>query len=161
MLILFFIGAALLVLIDQLTKLAVCQFVQGVATIPLIPDVFHFTYHRNTGAAFGIMQGQFGVFFVVTVLVVAAVVAYVLLKRPKSLWLTLSLTLLTGGALGNFVDRLFRGYVVDFLDFRLIYFPIFNGADCFVVCGAILLMAYVVFVEGKETKKAKKEQQEE
>ena len=66
-------------------------------------------------------------------------------KKPQNKLLVISLTMLTGGALGNFIDRIFRGYVVDFLDFCLINFPIFNVADCFVVIGAILIAIYILF----------------
>lgn len=107
----------------------------------------------------GLLQGQLWLFFLVTILVVVFVTVYVIKKRPANPLLITSLTLVVGGALGNFIDRLFRGYVVDFLDFSGLYFPyIFNLADCFVVCGAFLLAFYVIFIEGKEKKQ--KETQE-
>ena len=84
---------------------------------------------------------------------IVGIVFFLVKKRPKNLCLNISLVLLSGGALGNFADRLFRGYVVDFLDFRLIHFPVFNLADCFVVCGAFLLAFYVIFLEGKDKKR--------
>lgn len=150
---LYFLGIILLVAVDQLSKFLVCQFLPFRNTIPLWDNVFHLTHQRNTGAAWGILENQFALFFVVTVLVVAVVTIYLIKKRPKNLCLNFSLTLLVGGALGNFIDRMFRGFVVDFLDFRLIHFPVFNMADCFVVCGAILLVFYVIFLEGKEKSK--------
>lgn len=152
MLVLYFLGVALLFAVDQLSKLAVCRFVEPVHTIPLWKNVFHFTYLENRGAAFGIMQNQFVFFYIVTALVIIGVTAYMVTKRPKNLWLATSLTLLVGGALGNLADRLFRGFVVDFLDFRLINFAVFNLADCFVVCGAAVLAGYIIFVEGREKK---------
>lgn len=149
MLVLYIVGSLLLFAVDQISKLLVCKFVQPALTIPLWKQVFHLTYLENRGAAFGILQNKFIFFYIITVLVLLAVLLYVIKKRPQSRVLNISLALLSGGALGNFVDRLFRGYVVDFLDFRLINFPVFNLADCFVVCGAFLLAAYIIFVEGK------------
>ena len=121
---------------------------EKVETIPLIENVFHLTYCENRGAAFGILQNRFGLFFCITAVVLVAVTVYMIKKRPQNLCLNLSVTLLVGGALGNFIDRIFRGFVVDFFDFRLIHFAIFNVADCFVVCGAVLLAWYLIFVEG-------------
>ena len=149
MLLLFFIGIILLVLIDQLTKLLVINTIKGVETLPLIQDVFHLTYWENRGAAFGMLQNQRVFFVVLTILIVLAVVIFMIVKKPKSLMLCMSLTLLMGGAIGNFIDRALKGYVVDFLDFRLINFPIFNAADCFVVVGAVLLAVYLIFMEDK------------
>ena len=153
MLALYSIVATILAVIDQLSKLAVIQFVKPARTIPLWKDVFHLTYCENRGAAFGILQNAFFLFFIITVLVVVGVTVYLVKTRPKSRLLTLSLALLVGGALGNFIDRLFRGFVVDFFDFRLINFAIFNFADCCVVCGACLLAFYVIFLDKKQEEK--------
>lgn len=149
MLSIFFVGIILLVGIDQLTKLLVINTIKSAGTIPLIKDVFHLTYWENRGAAFGILQNQRIFFIVITVAVVLGVCVFMVKKKPESFMLTGSLTLLIGGALGNFLDRLIKGYVVDFLDFRLIDFPIFNAADCFVVVGAVLLAVYLIFMEDK------------
>lgn len=160
MLILYFLGVVLLFALDQLSKVAVCNLVEPIHTIPLWNNVFHFTYVENRGAAFGIMQNQFAFFYIVTALVILGVTVYMVAKRPKNLWLTSSLTLLVGGALGNLADRLLRGFVVDFLDFRIIHFPVFNLADCFVVCGAVILACYIIFVEGRENKPEETEKAE-
>ena len=149
MLLLFFIGIILLVGIDQFTKLLVINTIKDVDTVPLIQDVFHLTYWENRGAAFGILQNQRVFFIILTVAVVLGVCLFMIIKKPKSLVLNVSLTLLIGGAIGNFLDRLIKGYVVDFLDFRLIDFPIFNAADCFVVIGAVMLAIYLIFLEDK------------
>lgn len=149
----FFVGIAALLLLDQLTKWIVLNTLTKVDTVALIDGIFHLTYCENRGAAFGIMQNRVWFFVVVTVAVFVAVIWYMIKYKPKNKWLNFSLTLLMGGALGNFVDRIFRGYVVDFLDFRLINFPIFNVADCFVVIGAILLAFYMIFSEYEKEKK--------
>ena len=147
---LYSIGVILLVLIDQFSKWAVVKNLMPLESIPLWENVFHLTYCENRGAAFGILQNKFGLFYVITALVVIAVTWYMVKKRPASRLLAISLTLLVGGAIGNLIDRIFRGFVVDFFDFCLIGFPIFNPADCFVVCGAVLLAYYVIFIEGKK-----------
>ena len=149
----FFVGIAALLLLDQLTKRIVLNTLTKVDTVALIDGIFHLTYCENRGAAFGIMQNRVWFFVVVTVAVFVAVIWYMIKYKPKNKWLNFSLTLLMGGALGNFVDRIFRGYVVDFLDFRLINFPIFNVADCFVVIGAILLAYHIIFSEYEKEKK--------
>ena len=152
MLVLFYIGIILLVLIDQLTKLIVINNMELHQSIPLIKDVFHLTRYHNSGAAWGMLEGQRAFFIIITVLVVGGVCIYMSVKRPKNLMMNFSLTLLIGGAIGNFIDRLSKGYVVDFLDFRLIDFPIFNAADCFVVVGAVCLAVYLIFLEDKSKK---------
>ena len=149
----FFIGIAVLLLLDQITKWIVLKTLVSVDTVALIDGVFHLTYCENRGAAFGIMQNQVWFFVIVTIVVLTAVIWYMIKHKPENKWLNYSLTLLIGGALGNFIDRIFRGYVVDFLDFRLINFPIFNVADCFVVAGAILLAFYLIFSEYEKEKK--------
>jgi len=149
---LYFLGAVILSGIDQLSKLLVLRYIKPEDTIPLLKGIFHLTYCENRGAAFGILQGRFGLLFITTLLVIIAVTVYMIKKRPQSLTLTTSVTLLIGGAIGNLIDRVCRGFVIDFLDFRLIHFPIFNIADCFVVCGAILLVIYVLFIEEHKDK---------
>lgn len=154
MLVVFFVGVILLLAVDQLSKWVVLHTLTGVESFPLINGVFHLTYCENRGAAFGILQNQVWVFVAITIAVLAAVIYYMLRVRPKNKWLNISLMLLVGGALGNFIDRIYRGYVVDFFDFCLINFPIFNVADCFVVVGAVMLAVYLIFSEyQKENRK--------
>lgn len=152
MLLFFIIGAVFLVGIDQITKLAALKSIKPLGTLPLISDVFHLTYWENKGAAFGILQNQRIFFLIITTLVLIGVICFIVIKKPKSLMLNFALTLLVGGAAGNFIDRALKGYVIDFLDFRLISFPIFNAADCFVVTGAALLAVYLIFFDGKKEK---------
>ncbi|MBQ3226363.1 MAG: signal peptidase II [Clostridia bacterium] len=149
---LFFVGVGGLLLLDQLSKWLVLETLTKVDTQALIEGVLHFTYCENRGAAFGILENQIWFFIVITVLVLFGVGYYMVRYRPTSKWLNGSLLLLTGGALGNFVDRIFRGYVIDFIDFRLIDFAIFNVADCFVVVGACMLAIYMIFSEYKKEK---------
>ena len=160
-LILFFaVGAALLLGVDQLVKYLVIRYVMPVSTVPIIENVFHLTYLENYGAAFGVLQNKLWIFIPITVVFVGFVVFYLVKRRPTSRLQIVSLTLLVGGALGNFLDRIVRGYVVDMFDFRLIHFAIFNCADVFVVVGTVLLALYLVFVEDAKKRKGPSERRD-
>lgn len=137
---LYYIIALVAVIIDQLTKYLVVTKMELGQSIPLIADVFHLTSHRNMGAAFGILQNQRALFIVITIAVIVGII--VSLKRigtsqPR---VSLALSLVLGGAVGNFIDRVSTGKVVDFLDFTLINFPIFNVADAAITVGVGLLI---------------------
>lgn len=136
---LFYLIALIIVVIDQVTKAIIVRTMALSETIPLIEGVFHITSHRNRGAAFGILQDARVFFIIVTIIVVAAIIWYMPRLRQHKLSLT-ALSLILGGAVGNFIDRLLQGEVVDFLDFRLINFPIFNVADSAIVIGVSLLL---------------------
>lgn len=133
--------------IDQWTKGLAFYKLKGKPEFPLWNDVFVLQYLENRGAAFGILQNQ-RIFLVVLTLVVFVGLVYLYSRIPsgkKFLPLYVMDLLLMAGALGNLVDRLIRGYVVDFLYFKWINFPIFNIADCYVVISAIvsaLLMGF-------------------
>ena len=135
------------VLADFLTKKVVVSNMKLYESLPVIKDVFHFTYVQNTGAAWSIFSGRTSILGIVSAVAVIVIVVYVIVKKPKSKLLLLSLSMIAGGGLGNMIDRFALGYVVDFLDFRLIDFPVFNVADIFVVCGAGLLILYMLFEE--------------
>ena len=155
MLIPFFIGVVCITLFDQLTKLIVLSELTKVSTVELIEKVFYFTYCENTGAGFSIFAEHTGVLAAVSCCVIVAMILYVVLKKPQSRVLNVALTFLVGGAIGNLIDRVRLGFVVDFLDFRLIDFPIFNVADCFVTIGAALFIVYIIFIDGKQAKEKK------
>jgi signal peptidase II len=131
---------------DRVSKVICRQYLRPLGSIPVIKGVFHLTYVENTGAAFGMLQGNTW-FLILTSVLVSAVVAYLIWKiKPENRYVKISLALILGGALGNLVDRVLLGYVVDFLDFRI--WPVFNIADSCVVVGAILL-GYFVVVKGE------------
>lgn len=138
------IAAAGLVGLDQWTK---CLAAEHLAQpISLWPDVFELQYCENRGVAFGMLQGQCWVFIPLTLIVVIALV--VMLFRSEwrhSRIFSVSAALIVAGGIGNLIDRIFHGFVTDFLYFKLIDFPIFNVADCYVTIGAILLFAYLLF----------------
>ena len=138
----FLIGFVILVGLDQWTKGLVVRYLKGNPPAVLWEGVFEFRYSENRGAAFGILQGKQWFFL----LVAAAVVIVILLFLSRIPWrkryapLFFALVLLCSGAVGNVIDRAVRGFVVDFFYFRLIDFPIFNVADCYVVVSAALLL---------------------
>ncbi len=135
-----------IIALDQYTKhLAITELVKY-DTLPLIESVFHLTFVENRGAAFGIMQNQRWFFIIITMIIFIVAAFYFIKYRPTNRLLLLSVSMIMGGALGNFVDRLRFGYVVDFLDFTLIKFPVFNIADSFIVIGTILMAYYVIFI---------------
>ena len=147
-----FIGCVLLILLDQVTKLLVLQNLKGQNPVTLIPDVFQLLYVENRGAAFGILQNRQWVFLIITVIVLAALL-WALPKIPQErhfLPLTLCLCFIGAGAVGNMIDRIFRGYVVDFFYFKLIDFPVFNVADIYVTTAAVILIVLIVFLYKEE-----------
>ena len=149
--------AAILVAVDQLTKFWAYSSLRLTDTIPLIENVLHFTYHENTGAAFSIMSGRTVLLAVVTGVVILGGIWCMVTRRIEGKLLNASVALIIAGGLGNLIDRVFRGFVVDFIDFRLINFPVFNFADICVVVGTGILMVYFLFIEGRSLSTQKKE----
>jgi signal peptidase II len=144
----YYLIAIAVVALDQLTKYLVVKNMELGQSIPLIPDVFHLTSHRNMGAAFGILQNQRWLFLLITIAVVIGITVSLVRIGRNQPRVSLALSLVLGGALGNFIDRLLTGKVVDFLDFTLIHFPIFNVADAAITVGVALLLLDVA-LEGK------------
>ncbi len=147
-----FIGCLLLVVLDQFTKVLALQNLKGQEPITIIPDVFQLLYVENRGAAFGILQNKQWVFLIITAIVLAALIwALPRMSRERHfLPLRLCLCFISAGAVGNMIDRIFRGYVVDFFYFKLIDFPVFNVADIYVTTSAIVLIFLIVFLYKEE-----------
>ncbi len=131
-----------LVALDQITKYGASSVLKGTRGVSAIPGVFEFLYVENRGAAFGILENRQWIFIVIAlVMTAAAVYGYLYLPTGRHFTpLRICLVLISSGALGNMLDRMIRHYVVDFLYFSLIDFPVFNLADCYVVIGAVLLI---------------------
>lgn len=149
----FLAGTALLTALDQWTKKLAVAHLKGQEPFVIWDGVFELFYSENRGAAFGMLQGKHGFFFLVAALVFIAVL-YAMWKLPgtvRYLPLRCCLTLIAAGAAGNLIDRVVQGYVVDFLYFKLIDFPIFNVADCYVtVATAVLLFLFLAFYSDEE-----------
>ena len=155
------------VAIDQATKWIVMLNMELGESIPLIKDVFHFTYIRNAGASFGSFSESRWVFMVISTVMIAAMIFYLVKYRPQKKLLYIPVSMIIGGGIGNMIDRLFygesfgNGTVVDFLDFCAfpnLWMWIFNVADAFVVVGAGILFVYLlidIINEEKEKKSVK------
>ena len=132
--------------LDQLTKFLASKNLELNNPLPIIKGVFNLTLVYNRGAAFGIFKNQFYLFILSSI--AAVILIYSVLKKNKRNNLyTFSLSLILGGALGNLIDRIFLGYVVDFLDFRI--WPVFNFADSAITLGALLL-GWQIFITEKK-----------
>ncbi|MEH7084543.1 signal peptidase II [Neobacillus drentensis] len=152
-LVFYYLIALFVILLDQITKWLIVSKMYLGESIPIIDNIFYITSHRNRGAAWGILQGQMWLFYVITIVVIVAIMYY-LYKAAKGKWiLGVSLALMLGGAIGNFIDRVIRKEVVDFIHTYVFgyNFPVFNIADSALVIGVILLMIQMV-LEERETK---------
>lgn len=148
----FLTGFIILTGLDQWTKGLVTASLKGNEPVVVLEGVFEFYYSENRGAAFGMLQEKQIFFFLIGILVLAAI-AYMIWRMPddkKYRPLAVCLMLVGAGAVGNMIDRVTQGYVVDFLYFKLINFPIFNVADCYVTVAAFLLVLLVMFYYSDE-----------
>ena len=117
---------------------------------PVIDGVFHITYAENTGAAFSMFNEHPEFTTILSCILILLIIGYVIYSKPKKHLELISLTLMISGGIGNLVNRLTLGYVVDFFDFRLINFAIFNIADVFIVVGACLFILHTFLTSGKK-----------
>ncbi|MGG1442907.1 signal peptidase II [Brevibacillus laterosporus] len=145
----YYIIALAVIALDQWTKHLVVKYMEYGESIPLIENVFHLTSHRNMGAAFGMLQNRRVFFIIITTLVVIGII-YTLYKQGKSnTRMSIALSLVLGGAIGNFIDRVSTGQVVDFLHAVIINFPIFNVADMAITFGVAVLLIDI-FMESRK-----------
>jgi len=155
----YYLIAIVIVAIDQLTKWLVVKNMELGERIVLIDPTFALLSHRNRGAAWGMLQGQMWLFAIVTVIVVIGIVYYFHKEAKGKPLFQISLMVLLGGTLGNFIDRMTRGEVVDFADVLIPVinydFPIFNVADAALTIGVVMLVIGL-FLEEKAEKAAKK-----
>lgn len=156
--IIYLLIAAIVVVIDQWTKQLAVSALKPISTKPLIDGVLHLTYVENTGAAFGMMKNHRWVFMATSTIAVIGILIFIVgwYKKYHNPLLFTGLAFIAGGGIGNMIDRVLLGYVVDFVDFRLINFAVFNGADSFVCVGAAMIVLWVFLTEIKEKKSAQK-----
>ncbi len=140
------------IVIDQITKYLAVIYLKSISTFPIIEGVIHLTYVENEGAAFGMMKDQRWIFIVVSFISIIAFGAYLYLGHAENMLYAVSVSMVISGGIGNMIDRLALGYVVDFIDFRLINFAVFNGADSFVCVGAGMLILALLLDLKKEIK---------
>lgn len=142
------VALGVLIFLDQWTKHLTDIHIHNKEKIDLIKNVLSLTYVENRGSAFGMMQGQFIVFYIITALMLAVVV-FVFLRTPctkRYIPIFSVAVTLTAGALGNCYDRIFRGYVIDMIYFEPIDFPVFNVADIYVTVACFMLVIFFFFV---------------
>ena len=147
------------IFLDQITKWLAVIFLQGNPSVSVIPWFIQFSYLENRGAAWGMFADNRWVFMTVSTVAIIAVCVYMFVKRPKSKLLCVSLAFIVGGGIGNMIDRVLLGFVVDFLEFTFMDFPVFNVADSFVCIGAAMLMLYMTILTVKEYKDEKRAKQ--
>ena len=159
------LSIVVLVSVDQLTKWLAVVHLSESADKVFSPGVVGFTYHENPGAAWGMLQDHRWVFMVTSTVAIVAIMIY-LAKNRKSLHpiSVIAFTLIVAGGVGNMIDRVLIGYVVDFINFLFIDFPVFNFADMCVTVGAVLMIVWLLFVDlpaAAREEKAKKAKAEE
>lgn len=161
----YFLLAAIIIVIDQITKWMIVRHLEIGQSIPVIGEFFQITSHRNRGAAFGILQDQRWFFVMITIAIIIGLIWYMRkMWKERNYLFTLALSLVLGGAVGNFIDRLLTGEVVDFLKFRFQFqwfgssidytYPIFNVADSAIVIGVALIFLDTILSWNKERKEA-------
>jgi len=146
------------VIADQITKLIVVNTMSVGETVPVIEDVFHFTYIQNRGAAFGMLADNRWVFMIISTVAIVAMCVYLFGFCKESMLVKTGFALLIGGGIGNMIDRVILGYVVDMIDCRFIDFYVFNVADSCVCVGAFAVgLGFVIStVKDAKAKKAGK-----
>jgi signal peptidase II len=133
------------VVLDQITKYIAVEYLQPIGSVPVIEDVFHFTYVKNSGAAFGMLKDHRWIFMIISAFIIV-LVFYLIFKYKRQFHplMLVGLSFTVGGGIGNMIDRVIKEYVVDFLDFTLIDFPVFNVADIFVCVGVGLIILDII-----------------
>ena len=153
----FSLFAALIVVADQITKYLTVALIPLYSRVDFIPGLLSFTYVQNTGAAWSIFEGMQWMFALIFLVLTAAVLyEYFKSPLPFSTFERWCIAAVYGGGLGNMIDRVRLGYVVDMIETKFITFPVFNVADCFITCGCILLMISLIFFNKEFWKEEKK-----
>ncbi|WP_219967679.1 signal peptidase II [Streptococcus gordonii] len=135
---------ALLIILDQLVKWAVVSNIKLGEVKGFIPSIMSLTYLQNTGAAFSILENQQWLFTIITLLVIGGAIWYLIKNIKGSFWLISGLTLIIAGGLGNFIDRLRQGFVVDMFQVDFINFAVFNVADTYLTFGVLIMLLVII-----------------
>ena len=156
------IFTAILVL-DLLTKeFIISRLIPNVGdSVDVMPGFINFIYVKNTGAAWGVLSGSKAFLIIITIVILILFLVFYILRvrrvgNKSSVWLAICIGLISGGCIGNLVDRIAFGYVRDFINFQFISFPVFNFADVALTCGMIVMLVYFIFFYAKEEKNANK-----
>ena len=146
-----FISILLLILLDQAVKGYVVKEIPLGGIRRFIPKVVSLTYLKNSGAAFSMLENQQWFFTIITLIAMGAAFVYLYRHIKGSIWLLLGLTLIISGGIGNFIDRLRQGFVVDMFHLDFMNFAIFNVADIYLTIGVGLLLIYLLREESHES----------
>ena len=146
---------AVLVAIDQLIKLLVIEHLEPIGSLTLIDGFIRLKYAENTGAAFGSFSGRTSFLSIFTFVIIILALIYLFVKKRKVDAEYICISLIVAGGLGNLVDRVFRGFVVDYIEPLFIDFAIFNFADILVTCSCIVLVIWLIYQIYRETKNEK------
>ena len=153
----FSLFAALIVVADQITKYLTVALIPLYSRVDFIPGLLSFTYVQNTGAAWSMFEGMQWMFALIFLVLTAAVLyEYFKSPLPFSTFERWCIAAIYGGGLGNVIDRVRLGYVVDMIEVDFMNFPVFNVADCFITCGCIALIVHMVFFNKEFWKEEKK-----
>ena len=134
--------ASLVLALDRLTKILIYYTIAHAGPVKVIPNIFHITLVLNNGAAFGLFHNRNGFFISLSLIVISFIIFYIRKRRTPDKVISVSLGLILGGAVGNLIDRVFFGCVIDFLDFRI--WPVFNIADSAISIGAAILLLSII-----------------
>lgn len=147
---------AVLVIIDQIIKYFVSVYLQPVGSVSVIDNLFSLTYVENKGVAFGMFSDMRWIFVALTSVLLAIIIFYMFKKRPKGKFFYVCAALIIGGGIGNLIDRIFYGYVIDYLSLSF-FPPVCNFADYCITAGTIMLVIYLLFFSDvlDSSKKAK------
>lgn len=148
---------AVLVSLDQIIKLLVIKYLEPIGSLPLIDGFIQLNYAENTGAAFGSFSGYTWILSVFTLAVIVVGLVYLLKGKVKFGVEYVCITLILAGGLGNLIDRISRGFVVDYIEPLFIDFAIFNFADILVTCSAVVLIIWMLYGIYKDAKKEKEQ----
>lgn len=152
---------ALGIVIDQLTKYLSVKYLASLISVPIINGVLHLTYVENTGAAFGMLKDHRWIFMTLSTLSIIGITVFLIAYRKKiPAFAGAAVSLVISGGIGNMIDRIFRGFVVDFIHFSLIDFYVFNAADAFICVGSGLLVIYMILSEFRTASDKKRETKE-
>ena len=150
------IVGAVLVIIDQIIKYFISAYLQPVGSVSVIDNIFSLTYVENKGVAFGMFSDMRWIFVALTSILLVIIIFYMFKKRPKSKFFYVCAALIIGGGIGNLIDRIFYGYVIDYLSLSF-FPPVCNFADYCITAGTIMLVIYLLFFSDilDSSKKAK------
>lgn len=147
------IATVVLVALDQLIKFFVCADLKPIGEKMLIPGFLQLNYVENTGAMMGFMQGQTAIMTVASVIILVVLFVLIFTKKIRFGFIYCCLIMIASGGIGNIIDRIFRGFVVDYIEVLFVDFYVFNFADCLVTVGSFLIIGYEIFEIIRDSKK--------